>query len=86
MMVLKIVAIYDAKVEAYMTPVFVRSAGEAVRSFGDAVNNPETEFNKHPEDYSIFELGDFYTQTGDIVVLKAPECLAHGHILKEVVE
>lgn len=81
-MVLKIVAVYDSKVEAYLTPVFVRSAGEAVRSFSDAVNNPETDFCKHPEDFSLFDLGDFYVTDGRVVPIKAPECLAQGHILK----
>lgn len=60
----KIVAVFDHKAEAFLKPVFVQSNGAAVRSFGDGVNNPETEFYKHPEDYTIFALGEWDDSNG----------------------
>lgn len=63
-MIHKVVAIYDRKAEAFLKPVFVQSNGAALRSFGDAVNNPETEFSKHPEDYTMFALGEWNDGSG----------------------
>ncbi len=51
-------AVYDAKAGAYLRPFFANSAGEAIRSFGDAVNS-DTPFGKHPEDYTLFAVGSF---------------------------
>lgn len=59
MAVLKIFTVYDSKADAYMQPFFMRSHGEAVRSWIDAVNDPNTAFNKHPEDFTLFEIGEF---------------------------
>ena len=58
-MLLKIFTVYDAKAEAYMQPFFMQSTGQALRSFEDTVNNPESIFNKHAEDFTIFEIGTF---------------------------
>lgn len=63
-MIHKIVAIFDRKAEAFLKPVFVQSNGAAVRSFGDAVNDETTEFHKHPEDYTMFSLGEWNDSTG----------------------
>lgn len=38
----------------------------AERAFGDAVNNPETPFFHHPEDYSLWQLGEFDPASGII--------------------
>lgn len=65
---MKLVAcsIRDAKAEAFMTPMFFQSKAQAIRSFGDAVNNPESDFSKHPEDYTLFTLGLFDPETGKL--------------------
>lgn len=77
-MLLKIVSIYDGKAEAWMNPLVFQSNGQAIRSFGDAVNDSSSELGKHPEDYDLFELGEFDQLTGDIKKLKAPAHLAKG--------
>jgi hypothetical protein len=35
-----------------------------MRHFGDAVNDQSTMFNKHPEDYALYELGEYDDDTG----------------------
>lgn len=55
----KIYAVYDSKVGAYLSPFFLRSRGEAIRAWQTVVNDPKTQFNKHPSDYVLFELGEF---------------------------
>lgn len=63
-MKLKLFAIYDRALTAYMQPFGAQSAGAAIRAFGDGVNDPAHVMNKHPEDYELWYLGDFDDQTG----------------------
>lgn len=59
-----VVAIKDRAVDAFMLPQFVAHVGAAVRGFSDAVNNKDSQFHGHPEDYDLFELGHFEDTTG----------------------
>jgi len=36
----------------------------SVRAFGDECNNSSSPFNKHPEDYFLYEIGLYDDQTG----------------------
>lgn len=63
-MILKVFAVYDSKVEAYMPPFFMSSRGQAMRSFGDTADDSSTQLFKHPEDFSLFELGEWVDNTG----------------------
>ena len=58
-MLLKAYTVYDMKVEAYMRPWYCLTDGEAVRTFGDAVNDPESAFHKHPDDFTLYGIGTF---------------------------
>lgn len=80
-MLLRMVAIHDRKAEAWLNPMFFQSAGQAVRSFQDAVNDKSSDFGKHPEDYALFELGTFDQRSGAVLVHVAPESLALGENL-----
>lgn len=65
-MILNIFAIRDRATVQYGTPMFLISAGQAMRSFQDEVNRSAAEnliFN-HPEDYDLYSLGEFDTNTG----------------------
>lgn len=79
-------SIFDSKAEAYMQPMFFQAIGQAMRSFTDAVNTPDSEFNKHPEDYGLFHLGSFNSGTGVIEVFAMPVSLAVGNTVKEISE
>ena len=63
-MKLKACSIYDSKSQAWMTPMFFQATAQAMRSFGDAINDGKSEFAKHPEDYTLFEVGEFDPQNG----------------------
>lgn len=77
-----IVAIFDVRVEAYGRPAFVRSIGEAMRSFQDEVNNKESVVCAHPEDYRLFHLGVYDDSVGRFENLEAPLLIADGANLK----
>jgi hypothetical protein len=72
---LKIYAVMDTKAEAFMNPFYVRTLGEAIRSFTDESNKQESPFFKHPEDFNLFELGDFDQFTGVLQPHKAPKSI-----------
>ncbi len=56
-MIMKIFSVYDSKAEAYLPPFFFASTGQAVRAFADNCNEENSMLCKHPEDYTLFELG-----------------------------
>lgn len=56
-MLLSMYSIYDTAVKAWMSPMYFRNKGDALRWFGETVNNPESRLSKHPTDFVFFELG-----------------------------
>lgn len=66
-------SVYDAALSAYMQPFFLRSKGEAVRSFTDAIADPKMPFHAHPEDYTLFLIGAWDDVRGVMVSPVAPE-------------
>lgn len=63
-MILRVFAIYDSKAEAFLQPFFMRQKGEAIRAFSDSVNDVKSNFNKYPEDFTLFEFGVFNDDSG----------------------
>lgn len=62
----KIFCIHDAKASAYLPPFFLHSEGMAARAFYDMVVDTEHAFGKHPEDYTLFYIGEYSDLTGEI--------------------
>lgn len=78
---MKIFSIYDTKAEVYSKPFYELTIGSALRNFSDAANDPSTQFHKHPGDFSLFLLGEYDDNTGEIID-KSPSqnlgnCLEH---------
>lgn len=61
-----IAAIKDKAIEAFGTPIFVKTKGMAIRMFLDEQKNPESQMNKHPDDYDLWMLGHYDDNTGVI--------------------
>lgn len=77
-MILKVYAIYDLKVTHYMQPFYQQTHGAALRAFTDAVNDPGSPLNKHPEDYQLHHLADYEDQDGTFVNRTKPELIQTG--------
>lgn len=58
-MILRMYTIFDSKAEVYLQPFCMKAKGEAIRAFADHVNDGQSQFSKHPEDFTLFELGEF---------------------------
>lgn len=62
-MILRVYAVMDSAVGAYLPPLVFRSDEEATRAFADACTT-QGQFVKHAADYSLWYLGTFNDATG----------------------
>lgn len=78
-MKLKVVAVRDRAVDAFNQPFFVPSIGQANRLFADEVNRKDDKnmLNTHPEDFDLYELGEFDSGSGEFVCF-SPRMVAIG--------
>ncbi len=77
-MILEVFVIYDSKSEIYEAPFCQRTKGEAVRTFIDLVNNPKSLVSQHPEDYTLFHVGQYDNSKGTHTNLNALLSLGTG--------
>lgn len=71
----KIFSIYDSKAETYNTPIFLATEGQAIRMYDDMIQKEDSEISKHPEDYTLFVLGEFDSDVGSVISLNTPKSL-----------
>lgn len=64
---LKIFAIYDKKVAIYRYPHFHQNIQDAVRQFQQEVKNPQNPLSQYPEDFDLYQIGQFDETTANIV-------------------
>lgn len=74
-MELRVFSIRDEKVGAYLQPFFSPTAGSAIRSVTDIVNNPDHQMSKHAQDFVLFELGIYDDVAGSFKTHDAPRSL-----------
>ena len=77
-----IFTIYDSKAHAYLTPFFLHQDGMALRIFTDCVNDPNHQFGKHPEDYTLFSIGSWSDDKAKFLT-NNPVAIATGIELKK---
>ena len=77
-MLLKVCAVKDSAADAFGRPFFVPTIGLAMRSFIDEVNNRESPFHAHPDDYTLYEIGEFDDNTGALVSFEFPRLVIRG--------
>jgi len=65
-MILHVYGIKDRATNSFSAPMFMVSPGQAMRVFGDEFNRRADDniYNKHPEDYDVYDLGIFSTDSG----------------------
>lgn len=74
----KLFAIYDDKVQAYTVPFAKPTVGSGIRTFDDLVNNPESDIGRHPEDYTLFLIGEYDDQTAQVTMKEPTSSLGNG--------
>lgn len=81
-MIKKIFTIRDQKAEAYLNPTLMRTSGEFLRAIEELANDPNHQFHKHSEDYSLWCVGEYDELTGEVIPYKEHETL--GKVLDYV--
>jgi hypothetical protein len=76
-----IYAVYDSAVNAYMRPFTMQADGQALRGFTDEACNAESPVGQHPEDYSLFRIGEYDERNGHIEACVPPKCIGRAHEL-----
>lgn len=68
-MKLRMYAVKDHATGLFGTPMFLITAGQAIRSFTDEVNRADKEnpLYLHPRDYDLYFLGEWDSENGEFV-------------------
>lgn len=74
---LYVCSVRDRATSSYGNPMCVVAVGAALRGFSDEANRKDSEIGKHPEDYDLYKLGEFDTDTG-LFDCGVPEQIAIG--------
>lgn len=82
---MQIFSIYDKKAQAYANPFYYHQKGQAIRAFEDAVNDVQSPFFKHPEDFCLFLVGEWDDCTGTIKPLANPQPIEEALSVKNKV-
>lgn len=77
-MITHVYAVRDDKAAAYLLPFFQLTTGMAIRSFSDRCNDITHGFCQHPEDYTLWQLGDYDDETGLISPHPVPLLVRQG--------
>lgn len=82
-MKLQIFSVYDRQVNAFLQPFYCRTQGEAIRSFTEAVNDPNKPFGKYATDYALMGLGEFDDNSGSFLVHDPVRIIAANEVIEE---
>jgi len=74
----RLYTIYDNKAQTHGRPFTAINDNVAIRSFAQAVRDPQTEFSKAPGDYMLYGIGAYDDDTGIIEPERAPVHIATG--------
>lgn len=66
----QVFTVYDSKAEQYLAPFVTNTVGVAERMFSELVNQDGHQFNRHPEDYTLYRIGTF--DSHDAVLAPSP--------------
>lgn len=62
-------AVFDSAAHGFLDPFPAPTVEFAIRGFREAVNKPGHQFQKFPEDYTLFHVGSFDSATGTLEAL-----------------
>ena len=79
-------SVYDSKAEMFNQPMFFKAMGEATRAFSDEATRAESAIHKHPDDYTLFLIGEFDVDTGLLTPLTTPKSygLAREYLREDI--
>lgn len=64
-MKMQVFSVYDAVAELFAEPFYAQNVQSGIRAFGHAVRTQER-LKQYPEDYSLFHIGEFDQELGEL--------------------
>lgn len=77
-MIYGVYAIYDSAAHVFTAPTIDISDASAVRSFQQAIANSGSVMNFKPDDFSLYQVGTFDVETGELEPITPPSRLIVG--------
>lgn len=71
----KIFVLKDAKSGSYGAPILSVSRGTIIRDLQDELKRGQAVFARHPQDFTLFEVGEYDVENGIITQYDAKECV-----------
>lgn len=65
-MKLQAYVVYDRAASVYSQPMFVLNEAVMLRIIKNCLNNPEHNYSLNPDDYTLYSIGEFDDNTGEI--------------------
>ena len=81
-MLLRVFCIWDGAAEEFQAPFYNHSIGLVNRALSDEIASGDSPLSKHVDDFSLYELGNYDTQTGRFVLHDSPKLI---YALAEIV-
>lgn len=67
---MKMFCVRDSAINSFNNPFCAPTPGFAERSFRDEVNREESPMHAHPEDYELYQVGEFDADSGVITPVR----------------
>lgn len=77
-MIYGVYAIYDSAAHVFTAPTIDLSDASAVRAFQQAIANSGSLMNFKPDDFSLYQVGTFDVETGELEPFTPPSRLIVG--------
>lgn len=74
-MITMLFSVYDSAAERFLEPFCAPTVEFAIRSFKEAVTRDGHQFNKFPEDYTLFKVGEYDQESGSLKPVATPQSL-----------
>lgn len=66
----QIYSIYDSKAKGWWKPFYAVREGDVMRQWMDLANDKKHPIGQHPEDYSLFKIGEWDDDDCQLIMLK----------------
>lgn len=71
-----IFSIFDSKSMLFSRPIATTNEATAKRLCAASLADPQSDYHRNPEDFSLFVLGTFDDTSGKLVMEDSPRCIA----------
>lgn len=71
-------SVWDHTAEIWMDPFVAHTSKQAAQWFMDSTQDKSTNLGRHPESFTLFEVGEFDTDNGCVTGHSAPEPIVNG--------